>query len=293
MPTPYTTNSCPFCASPKASDSYLEDTWFNNKLFKYRRCQACDLVYIQPFPEPDDYMAMYPTAYQSNVGEGNSRSYSYIFDLIKPVLKGNRLLDYGCGGGQFVVQAQSQGLVCAGTEYNPAQVEVLKKNIPTSSFYSIDEFWERSETYDVIFLSNVLEHLTNPVQILNQLVQKLNPGGLFVAEGPLEENFNIAYLFRKLSFAVRKKLLHGQANHPPVHIFRANARNQREFFQKAGLSEIHFNVNESHWPFPHTISASDSLKTKLMYYVAQMSVAASRKKAFWGNDFLYVGQVKL
>ena len=46
--------------------------------------------------------------------------------------------------------------------------------------------------------------LLNVIQILNQLKDKLNENGIFVLEGPVENNFNIALIFRKLIFSIRK-----------------------------------------------------------------------------------------
>ena len=86
---------CPFCLSSLVKSYPYPKNVFNGKDFSYVRCSNCDLVYLNRFPEYDDYEAMYPPSYQSNLVEtsvqsnpyvqlpGLRFSYGYQFDLIK------------------------------------------------------------------------------------------------------------------------------------------------------------------------------------------------------------------
>ena len=83
---------CPFCSSTEYKESYLPDTFFNEKLFHYVECINCKLIYVTPFPTQEDYIAMYPPSYQSGVNwdissdkklPGLRFTYKKHFNLIK------------------------------------------------------------------------------------------------------------------------------------------------------------------------------------------------------------------
>ena len=59
-----------------------------------------------------------------------------------------------------------------------------------------------------------------------------NPNnGIFVLEGPVENNFNLTKYARKSIFWVRKNLFNKKASHTPTHVLYANRKNQEEFFK--------------------------------------------------------------
>ena len=85
--------NCLCCNSVSNSKSYYPDVIFNKRQFSYLRCNNCQLIFLSPSPSEDDFMKMYPIAYQNgidltihkdltqNLG-GLRYSYSYQFDLI-------------------------------------------------------------------------------------------------------------------------------------------------------------------------------------------------------------------
>jgi SAM-dependent methyltransferase len=221
-------------------------------------------------------------------------SYGYQFDLIKKHIGVNaKILDHGCGTGHFIANAVHYGFQTDGSEFNPDYLELLRRHFKSSSFYSIDEVLSDNFhlKYDVIRLSNVLEHLHSPLDVIATLKGRLNPGGLLIVEGPVEENFSIAARFRRLYFNVSKMLKpNRQVSSPPYHIFLATAKNQRAFFKKCGFDELDFNTDENPWPFPQSISEAKGIRDKFTALVGQVSMKAT--KAFgknWGNIFIYCG----
>lgn len=294
--------SCPFCNHTVYSGSYLPDTFFNNKIFKYITCRSCKVIYLSPFPNDDDFLKIYPPSYQSGVHkeilkdpyqklEGLRFSYGYHFNLIKKYAQGNSILDYGCGAGNFLLNAKNSGYDCDGVEFNPIHVEILKKEIPTSNFFVTEEFLTgETPTYDIIRLSNVLEHLTNPVHIINTLKKKLKPNGIFLIEGPIETNPNLAFFLRYIYLGIRKRIQNLYlTSHPPTHIFFSNVKNQRKFFKTLDLKELYFKTSESEWPFPNKENAKTFID-KVKFLIACISIFISKLMRDWGNTFIYIGQ---
>lgn len=297
---------CPFCNNKLSSRTIYPVNRFNSRDFRYVRCINCKLIYLDPFPNNQDYEAMYPPSYQDNKVEtwiledtykklpGLRFSYGYQFDLIKKKIgEKARILDYGCGNGHFIANAIHCGFSCDGAEFNPGYVALLQSKINAAKFYTIDQILNEGVTvkYDVIRMSNVLEHLTEPAKVLNKIKSNLNPGGIVLVEGPIEENFCLSILFRKFYFRIKKALKpHRVISSPPYHIFLSNRKNQRNFFRECGLIETHFFISEDAWPFPVSLREAKGFAKKSMTIVAIISLGFTKLfNKNWGNVFIYAG----
>lgn len=301
-------NNCPFCGSEKVTGSVYPLNHFNQKVFEYVTCRDCRLIYLSPFPAEEDYMAMYPPSYQDSQADtrihpdiykkltGLRFSYGFQFDQIRQQAgKDAHILDYGCGAANFIVNAIHHGFRCSGAEFNPAFVKILKADVPHAEFYEIRELLEGEpvQKFDVIRLSNVLEHLTEPVVILKKLSQYLRPGGIFLIEGPVEDNFCLAQKVRSFYFGIRKLLQpRRQVSAPPYHIFLSNRRNQRDLFQRCGFEETLFRIAEDPWPFPISIAKAKGIAGKITAVIARVSMLFSKLfRNRFGNIFIYTGTI--
>jgi 2-polyprenyl-3-methyl-5-hydroxy-6-metoxy-1,4-benzoquinol methylase len=287
-----TSIKCLFCEHTQTRSTPFEDTVFNNKTFEYVQCTKCDLIFVNPLPDTDDLIKMYPVEYQGNLAIAASGAYNSLFSQIQSKGKYSSILDYGCGGGRFVVEALDKGYSVTGAEYNPELVANLSKTFTKASFLTIDDFYKSDAKYDIIFLSNVLEHLTNPKEIMLKLRERVSENGLFVLEGPVENNFNLTLFTRKIIFFIRKNFFGKKASHTPTHILYANRKNQEQFLKDIGLTTLYYEIKESNWPYPMRYEDCHSLMQKLMYGIATFSVAMSKIFPFWGNNFVYIGKVK-
>ncbi len=293
---------CPFCDSAKSNESFLPGTIFNQKHFDYYRCQECQLVYIHPLPYGEDLLKMYPTTYQNGIDAtilknpenkliGLRFSYAYQFKIIKEHNITGKFLDYGCGAANFILNAKSAKIDFQGAEFNDKHVDVLKKEIPQGKFYTIEELLKSELKFDLIRISNVFEHFTQPNTEFENLIALLKPNGHILVEGPIEMNFNFAKLFRQMYFQLKKRFIKGyRASHTPTHIFFTNRKNQIEYFQKFNLNTKHWKINEAEWPFPPSMQQAKGLVSKLNFLIARLSMMISRFNPNWGNTFIYLGQ---
>lgn len=282
--------NCLFCESANYKNTPYQDTVFNNKLFKYIKCSNCSLVYVTPLPEQDDLIKMYPIEYQGDLVTVSTEKYVDLLQRIKQTGNFTHVLDYGCGGGRFVIEALNAGYEVTGTEYNPELIKSLSETFPKAKFYSVADFEQSTQTYDVIFLSNVLEHLTNPKATMNLLKSKLKPNGIFVLEGPVEYNFTLTSVLLKSFFSFRKNVFNKKVSHPPRHIFYSNAKNQEGFFKSLELKTIFYKIDETPWPFPMNYGECNTLAKKIMFLWASCSILIGKLFPSWGNNFVYIGQ---
>ena len=88
-----------------------------------------------------------------------------------------RLLDIGCGGGDFLGVAQKLGYRAVGLEPDPSAVKVaLARNLDVHTGH-LPNTQLPSEAFEQITLSHVLEHLHHPLEAAAELLRLLKPGG--------------------------------------------------------------------------------------------------------------------
>tara|TARA_B100001059_G_C17809437_1_gene571344 strand:- start:1127 stop:1831 length:705 start_codon:yes stop_codon:yes gene_type:complete len=178
---------------------------------------------------------------------------SKIIDKIN-ILKTNSKLnicDFGCGNANFL-NSLSLDFKKVGVEYSLDYVNYLQNNYKDITFLDIENFLKNKEYenyFDIIYLGDVLEHLTTPHKIMSHLVSYLSHNGLFIIEGPIEENYNLIYYVSKLIGYI--KFLTGIKNSfVPYHIYRTNHNSQKLFFNN--INYLHINSYETYetgWPY--------------------------------------------
>jgi hypothetical protein len=52
-------NTCRICGNNNFLDTYYPDIHFNNKIFKYYKCNNCKTYNVLPSPSNDDFKLMY------------------------------------------------------------------------------------------------------------------------------------------------------------------------------------------------------------------------------------------
>ena len=91
--------------------------------------------------------------------------------------KNGRLLDVGCGNGDYLGTMQQLGWQVLGIEPDPkaaafGQTKGLEIQVGTLETIQLEP-----ESFDVITLSHVIEHVHDPIQTLHKVLRLLKPGG--------------------------------------------------------------------------------------------------------------------
>jgi len=94
-----------------------------------------------------------------------------------------RLLDFGCGDGQFLNLASAFGFDAHGIDRSTARTEHFQGQ--ASIYEDFQAFQEHQpDPVHVVTLFEVLEHLEEPLAILNAAHEHLVPSGILVVEVP-------------------------------------------------------------------------------------------------------------
>jgi 2-polyprenyl-3-methyl-5-hydroxy-6-metoxy-1,4-benzoquinol methylase len=99
-------------------------------------------------------------------------------DQLAPfVLPGAKLLEVGSSIGMFLEQATARGWDITGVEINQSLVEHTRKTLNAKVVQGFVEEVSLPEKVDMAVMWEVLEHLTEPVKVLNKLAQLMGPRG--------------------------------------------------------------------------------------------------------------------
>lgn len=92
---------------------------------------------------------------------------------------GARLLDIGCGSGSFVKRALALGYQAEGLEFDAMAVAAATDMGLPVRLGALPATGLSSAGYDVVTLSQVIEHLHDPKAALLEIFRLLMPGGIF------------------------------------------------------------------------------------------------------------------
>lgn len=216
MPRP-----CPICRHD-AAEAVAEGEDFEYRSmpgpFEIFRCEACGHLYLDPLPPPDVLPALYPPTYYTVNPESPIQFTRFLReqklrrDLGRIVsLMGERLprsvVDLGCGDGERLARlggalaergAADVDLCGVDLQPDPHRLEELGGRGVRMISRDIEEgldFLPDGGT-DLVIMCQLIEHLRDPVAILDSLKRKLAPGGRLLLETPSPRGYDYR-LFRR------------------------------------------------------------------------------------------------
>lgn len=147
-------------------------------------CSSCGFAFRFPVMSDDTYTDLYGNG-SLNVWDVEQRRTD--FDLIRNYLDTYRrgyksIVDVGCYTGQFLASLSDVARYGVEPSVQAAKIATSRKICILAR--TIDEFASTTGFYDIIVACDVIEHVANPLQFLQQLAQRLAPSGhLFVTTG--------------------------------------------------------------------------------------------------------------
>lgn len=97
---------------------------------------------------------------------------------------GARLLDVGCGNGDFLINATEAGWHATGIEIDPEAARVARGRGLAVDVGTVNDLADTTNEYDVIYLSHVIEHVHDPRALLNAVRRMLKATGVVYIDTP-------------------------------------------------------------------------------------------------------------
>jgi SAM-dependent methyltransferase len=287
-----TSDACPLCAHGTARPSWFGATRYADQQFTYVECESCHSLFCRPMPDAATVARMYGPEYQTHTNQGGGiddpKEPEHVLDWLGRSPAGT-FVDYGCGAGGLLQGAARLGWRAIGFELDPA----VARNTAAQTGATVLTDFERLRTEfpaDVLHMGDVLEHLTDLEHQFPQILGALKPGGILIAQGPLEANMNLFTLALRCARSVRRSRV---ANIAPYHVLLATAAGQHALFRRIGLEDREYVVREVSWPAPSRLGLADLSRPRrlALFGVRQLSKSASAiGPSHWGNRYFYVGR---
>lgn len=133
-------------------------------------------------------------------------------ELFSSWCEGLRVCDYGCGAGDFLKVVSEQAQFVHGVELQADYVDKLNNlGIPCST--SLDD---KQLLFDLVFMFHSLEHMNEPLEILQSIRSRMQLGGKIVVEVPSADDILLGEdplpAFKEFSLWSQHQILHTKAS---------------------------------------------------------------------------------
>ncbi|GHT44366.1 hypothetical protein AGMMS49965_19860 [Bacteroidia bacterium] len=173
-----------------------------------------------------------PIDYLANAGQSYTCLISSLTDVIKPP-KDADIMEVGCGLGYTTYALRKAGYANAiGIDIAPDAIENAIKEF--GDFYVCADVytWEdkNAKLYDVIFMTDVIEHIEHPEESIKKLISLLKVGGTLIMTTPNKSFFPDSVIWNTDS--------------PPVHCWWFSEDSFRYLAQKLNVKVSFFDFTK-------------------------------------------------
>ena len=157
------------------------------------------------------------------------------------------LLDIGAHAGRFLHLARAEGWAPEGVEVNPrtASYAAARTGLPVHHL-NVNELGSLRRRYDAVTMTDVLEHIPDPVDTLARTRERLTPGGWIAIKVPCGPAQRFKETCRaRLSAGYRPRLADNL-----VHVSHFSSSSLRLALEQTGFSEVSIEVGAPECP-PH------------------------------------------
>ena len=222
------------------------------------RCKNCGLKYVNPRLSGEEIVIGYSEGSDElfiSQAKGRELTFKKSLKLIEKYSNKGKILDIGTAGGSFLKVARDSEWIVEGIEPNKWLCDwgFKKYGIKIRQgtlFYKKNKF--KNEEFDVITLWDVLEHVTNPKETLQECNRIMKKNGLLVVNYPDIGSFVAKSMGKRWIFLLS------------VHLF---------YFDRKTIKKI---LNETGF---------EVIKIKKHFQTLSLGYLVYRMKAY--NEFLY------
>ena len=184
---------CPVC-NIQASFASIQEYAKREETFSLYECSGCKVHFWMSFRNPGadwyeeraDYIIQ--EAVQPKVRRGYDKN---ILSLTEAEFQEKKVLDVGCGTGEFLAALQKKGCQVWGVDFDHIAIGVAKKQFGLEHVFALplEDFFKNVAfaRFDIITCFEVIEHVDNPLRLLSYIREALEPRGRVFLSTPSRE----------------------------------------------------------------------------------------------------------
>jgi SAM-dependent methyltransferase len=249
------------------------------------RCGDCRLIYCDPMPVARDLTLAYGDVaeyWKTGAPAGGLAFRALTRHLQPPAV----VLDVGAGTGGFVRKARNAGFDAWGVEpsdlFRKAAPDEVRDFILPGTIHDVPSIMR----FDAIILGAVIEHLTDPIEVLRRASALLRPGGLLYVDTQNEDGvygvlFDLYARWRSFRTGTRVALRLAPTFRP-FHLFGFAAVTLERALRMNGFEVAYRRL----YPGAAVLPPSDSVITK----VAEAVISGLVRLSGAGNYMEFVGR---
>jgi SAM-dependent methyltransferase len=239
---------CPLCTAitiDKFIDAAVDLHYSLPGYWGYRKCTGCKVLFLDPAPTSDFLKRSYDDSYYSYQDfHAPPRWHAILKSLLfydlgstgDPIFdRPGRILDIGCGSGQFLMQMKLKGWETFGVEISQRAAKIgnakYQLNIQAGE---LKNALLPKQSFDYIRLNHSFEHLLDPRATLVQISKLLKPDGKLFIGVPNTKSLQ-AFLFGKYWWNLG----------PPVHPFNYSKDSIAWLLQEHGFEIVSFRTHSN------------------------------------------------
>jgi SAM-dependent methyltransferase len=241
---------CPLCgrAAWTLHHSQVRDLEYGAPgTWAWQQCSGCALVRIDPLPSAEILAQAYPPSYHAYQSPKSAITRwlaahatrvlaRRIAALVAP---GGSILDLGCAHGALLGEIGRHGdFRLYGVEFDRGMAALARQRGITVFDGSIEEAELPANSFDLVLMHHVLEHVVDPVGTLELVQRVLRPGGWLAGELPNIRSWDAA-LFGRL----------WGGGHAPRHLTHFTPATLGMALERTGFSAIRIapTLHTGHW----------------------------------------------
>jgi 2-polyprenyl-3-methyl-5-hydroxy-6-metoxy-1,4-benzoquinol methylase len=174
--------SCPICSTSSVVGGELPHAWIG-----ICNSKACGCRFAIAKTNLLDNLEQIHSYRREHIGMDSP---TLIFERLLPRLKslsrlnvGSKLLDFGAGAAPLYPIAREHGFQYTGVEFDGTAREAALATHGIALYKDINELPDEYRC-DIVIMSEVIEHLPDPLSVLSMCRQRLNPNGLLYLSTP-------------------------------------------------------------------------------------------------------------
>jgi len=176
-------SACPLCTGARCTPLLEAPDSRTGMRFLIVQCSRCGLCYTNPRPDPISVQQFYPEDYRCHQTKEHSSKADWMCNKLQTQAPG-RLLDLGCGAGDFLAQMQTCGWNATGLDASEsAVIRARDRGLNVHLGTLPNDRWS-GEYFEAITLRQSLEHLHDPLAALRAAYRLLTAQGRILVSVP-------------------------------------------------------------------------------------------------------------